>query len=130
APETLASFRSYLWPGNVRELQNLVERAVILSNDGVLPNPLPPPSTQPDSVRHSPAETTLQESERTVILETLVEVDGVVGGANGAATKLGLKRTTLLAKMKKLGISRPTRQHSMASAADTVFSEQNPAQAG
>ena len=106
APETFAAFRSYRWPGNIRELQNLIERAVILSNDGVLPNPLPPPS-QPDSVRHVPEQTTLRESERTLILKTLLDVDGVVGGASGAAAKLGLKRTTLIARMKKLGITRP-----------------------
>src|SRR2546430_9169647 len=66
------SFKSYPWPGNIRELQNLIERAVILSNDGVLPNPLPPPS-QPDRVRHSPEQTTLRESGRTLILKTLVD---------------------------------------------------------
>jgi transcriptional regulator of acetoin/glycerol metabolism len=120
APEVLAAFRSYRWPGNIRELQNLIERAVILSNDGVLPNPLPPPS-QPDRASLSPGQTTLRESERTLILKTLVEADWVVGGASGAAAKLGLKRTTLIAKMKKLGISRPTRQRNM------TYSEQNPA---
>ena len=107
-PETLAAFRSYRWPGNIRELQNLVERAVILSNDGVLPNPLPL-APQAENVRRSPQHSTLRESERALILQTLGEVGWVVGGATGAAAKLGLKRTTLIAKMKKLGISRPTR---------------------
>jgi len=128
APETFAAFMSYPWPGNIRELQNLVERAVILSNDGVFPNPLPPPP-QSETARHSRAQTTLRESECTLILKTLIEADWLVGGANGAAAKLGLNRTTLLAKMKKLGISRPTRQHSMARAADMHFSEHKSAQA-
>jgi transcriptional regulator with GAF, ATPase, and Fis domain len=113
APETLAAFESHPWPGNIRELQNLVERAVILSNDGVLPNPLPP-SPQPDRVRDFPEPTTLRESERALILRTLAEGGWVLGGAAGAAIKLGLKRTTLIAKMRKLGICRPTRQPSMA----------------
>jgi formate hydrogenlyase transcriptional activator len=108
APETFAAFKSYRWPGNIRELQNLVERAVILSNDGVLPNPLPPP--QPATVSHFPQQTTLQDSERTLILQALGETGWVLGGTAGAAAKLGLKRTTLLSKMKKLGISRPGRQ--------------------
>jgi DNA-binding NtrC family response regulator len=116
AGETLAAFQSYRWPGNIRELQNLIERAVIMSNDGVLPNPLSPPpdllppALQPESVRHSPQQTTLRESERTLILRTLAEAGWVVGGAGGAAAKLGLKRTTLIAKMKKMGVARPTRK--------------------
>jgi formate hydrogenlyase transcriptional activator len=110
-PEMLAAFKSHSWPGNVRELQNLVERAVILSKDGVLPNPLPPPETEP--VTGLPAPSTLKDSERALILQTLEAVGWVVGGATGAAVRLGLKRTTLIAKMKKLGISRPTQQHTM-----------------
>ena len=108
APETLAAFKSYQWPGNIRELQNLIERAVILSNDGVLPNPLPPP--QPDAVKQSKEQTTLRDSERTLILQALDGAGWVVGGTAGAAAKLGLKRTTLISKMKKLGISRPAHQ--------------------
>jgi formate hydrogenlyase transcriptional activator len=107
APETFASFRSYRWPGNIRELQNLIERAVILSNDGVLPNPLPPP-TQAEASRDLAHQTTLRESERALILKTLFEAEWVIGGTNGAAAKLEVKRTTLIAKMKRLGISRPT----------------------
>jgi formate hydrogenlyase transcriptional activator len=128
APEIFAAFRSYRWPGNIRELQNLIERAVILSKDGVLPNPLTPAS-RADTERHSPEQTTLRDSERTLILKTLAEVDWIVGGASGAAAKLGLKRTTLMAKMKKLGISRPTRQPSMANAAQMDSSAQKPTQA-
>ena len=95
------------WPGNIRELQNLIERAVILSNDGVLPNPLPAAGTQGVTRFRSPAATTLRDSERTLILRTLEAVGWVIGGPKGAAAKLGLKRTTLIHKMQKLGISRP-----------------------
>jgi transcriptional regulator with GAF, ATPase, and Fis domain len=104
--ETMNALASYPWPGNVRELQNLVERAVILSDDGVLPNPLPTTATQ--SVNGSPAAaTTLKDSERNLILRTLESVGWVIGGQKGAASRLGLKRTTLIHKMKKLGIARP-----------------------
>jgi transcriptional regulator of acetoin/glycerol metabolism len=82
-----------------------VERAVILSENGVLPNPLPTTGVQPTIV--STASTTLRESERSLILRTLEEVRWVIGGPKGAASKLGLKRTTLIHKMQKLGISRP-----------------------
>jgi formate hydrogenlyase transcriptional activator len=107
--ETMSALNSYQWPGNIRELQNLVERAVILSNDGVLPNPLRAPGTQPVAVSTA-ATTTLRESERALILQTLEEVRWVIGGPKGAAAKLGLKRTTLIHKMQKLGISRPLLQ--------------------
>jgi formate hydrogenlyase transcriptional activator len=107
-PETFSAFNSYQWPGNIRELQNLVERAVILSNDGVLPNPLPAPGTEGAII--SPAPTTLRDSERVLILQTLEELDWVIGGPKGAAAKLGLKRTTLIHRMQKLGISRPSLQ--------------------
>ncbi len=103
-PETMSALSSYEWPGNIRELQNLIERAVILSNDGVLPNPLPTAGTPGVSV--SPAAITLKDSERALILHTLEGVGWVIGGPKGAATKLGLKRTTLIHKMQKLGISR------------------------
>ncbi len=105
-PETISALSSYQWPGNIRELQNLVERAVILSRDGVLPNPLPTTATK--AVVVSTAATTLKESERALILSTLVGVRWVIGGPKGAAAKLGLKRTTLIHKMQKLGISRPS----------------------
>jgi transcriptional regulator with GAF, ATPase, and Fis domain len=104
--ETTAAFSSYSWPGNIRELQNLVERAVILANDGVLPNPLPASRSQ--KVASSAGPITLRESERSLILRTLDEVSWVIGGQKGAAAKLGLKRTTLIFKMKKLGIERST----------------------
>jgi formate hydrogenlyase transcriptional activator len=90
---------------HIRELQNLVERAVILSNDGVLSNPLPTTGTQ--SPVNSPDATTLKDFERTLIVRTLEAARWVIGGPKGAASRLGLKRTTLIHKMRKLGIFRP-----------------------
>jgi formate hydrogenlyase transcriptional activator len=104
-PETLEAFTLYSWPGNVRELQNLIERAVIRSNDGVLPNPLP--ALENNQVTLPPRQGTLSDSTRAVILQALRATGWVIGGPGGAAARLGLKRTTLIAKMNKLGISRP-----------------------
>jgi transcriptional regulator with GAF, ATPase, and Fis domain len=111
-PETMIALNSYPWPGNIRELQNLIERAVILSNFGVLPNPLPTAASKDAII--VPAATTLRDSERALILNTLEEVDWVIGGTKGAAAKLGLKRTTLICKMQKLGIFRPSPEGSQA----------------
>jgi transcriptional regulator of acetoin/glycerol metabolism len=102
----MSALSAYQWPGNIRELQNLIERAVILSNDGVLPNPLPTVVSQ--GVSSPPAVTTLRDSERALILNTLEAAGWVIGGAKGAAARLGLKRTTLICKMQKLGIFRPS----------------------
>jgi formate hydrogenlyase transcriptional activator len=107
---TMSALTSYSWPGNIRELQNLIERAVILSDDGVLHNPLPAAGTL--SINTSPAATTLKDSERILILRTLESVSWVIGGPKGAATKLGLKRTTLIHKMEKQGISRSAHHRS------------------
>ena len=113
-PETMAAYQWYSWPGNIRELQNLVERAVILSRDGVLPNPLHKNHTELMIPRLHRARTlhssTLEDSDRALILETLEQAGWIIGGPRGAAAKLGLKRTTLLAKMRRLGISRPIPQ--------------------
>jgi formate hydrogenlyase transcriptional activator len=103
--ETMAALCSYEWPGNIRELQNLIERAVILSNDGILYNPLS--SVRNDGVMPCPTATTLRDSERSLILRTLEAGGWRIGGPDGAAAKLGLKRTTLIYKMQKFGISRP-----------------------
>ena len=116
-PTTLSALTSYHWPGNIRELQNLIERAVILSNDGVLPNPLPPGGTfaiTAPAGTATPAPTTLKDSERILILQTLESVGWVIGGPKGAAAKLGLKRTTLIHKMQKLGVSRASEQRTRA----------------
>jgi formate hydrogenlyase transcriptional activator len=107
-PETMSALSSYQWPGNIRELQNLIERAVILSNYGVLPNLLP--TTVSKDAIIFPAATTLRDSERALILNTLEAAGWVIGGTKGAAAKLGLKRTTLICKMQKLGIFRPCLQ--------------------
>jgi transcriptional regulator with GAF, ATPase, and Fis domain len=106
-PETMEAFTSYSWPGNIRELQNLVERAVILSCDGVLPNPLP--INHQDAVAVISNSTNLKEVDRALILQALEAADWVVGGPVGAAAKLGLNRTTLAYKMNKLGLVRPMR---------------------
>src|ERR1700730_11121177 len=103
--EFMSAFKSHSWPGNIRELENAIERAVILSNEGSLPNPLRP--TRSASVVVFPQRTTLRESERTLILQALEVTGWVVGGPYGAATRLGMKRTTLVARMKKHGIFRP-----------------------
>jgi formate hydrogenlyase transcriptional activator len=105
-PDTMSALSSYQWPGNIRELQNLIERAVILSNDGVLPNPLP--AAGPQGVIALAVAPTLRDSERMLILHTLEAVGWVIGGTRGAAATLGLNRSTLINKMKKLGISRPS----------------------
>jgi transcriptional regulator with GAF, ATPase, and Fis domain len=90
-PETLEAFTLYSWPGNVRELQNLIERAVIRSNDGILPNPLP--ATETNLVKLRPAQGTFTDSARAVILQALQATGWVIGGPSGAAARLGLKRT-------------------------------------
>jgi transcriptional regulator with GAF, ATPase, and Fis domain len=106
--QTLNAFVSHCWPGNVRELQNLVERAVILSDDRVLANPLP--AAPAGTVAPHGTDGTLRDSERYVILKALRAAGGTIGGPRGAATRLGLKRTSLIHKMKRLGIYRPRRQ--------------------
>jgi len=105
-PETMLALCSYDWPGNIRELQNLIERAVILSDDGVLPNPLLTVGAQ--RIAFSPVPTTFIDSERALILRTLDAAGWVIGGRAGAASRLGLKRTTLIYKMQRHGISRPS----------------------
>jgi formate hydrogenlyase transcriptional activator len=102
--ETMLALTSYDWPGNVRELQNLIERAMILSVDGVLPNPLVTAAAQRVSV--FPTKATLLDSERSLILRTLEAAGWVIGGRDGAAKRLGLKRTTLIYKMQRHGIFR------------------------
>jgi formate hydrogenlyase transcriptional activator len=116
--EFVNAFESYSWPGNVRELQNVIERAVILSNDGLLPNLLRP--TRADSVVAFPTGRTLRESERLLILGALEATGWLVGGPYGAAARLGMKRTTLIARMKKHGILRlPDENRNQAALADS-----------
>jgi transcriptional regulator with GAF, ATPase, and Fis domain len=103
---TMNAFIEYSWPGNVRELQNLIERAVIRSDDGVLSNPLPTSQERAVAVTPVPEKDTLRDTEIALILQTLRATGGMIGGARGAAVRLGLKRTTLITKMKRLGIYR------------------------
>jgi len=109
---TMNAFTAYDWPGNVRELQNLVERAVIRSDDGLFPNPLPTPQGNTKPSVASPG--TLRDHEAALILQTLRAAGGMIGGPQGAAARLGLKRTTLVSKMKRLGIYRPRYQRPMS----------------
>ena len=113
-PEMMATFQWHSWPGNIRELQNLVERAVILSRDGVLSNPLHKRQTSAIILSSNPqcslSSMNWEDNDRALVLETLEQTGWIVGGPRGAAAKLGLKRTTLLAKMRRLGISRPISQ--------------------
>jgi formate hydrogenlyase transcriptional activator len=103
ADEFMAALMRHSWPGNVRELQNLIERSVILSTGPVLSGSLPE-VTGTGTLKLS-VPVTLEEAERSHILHTLEQTEGVVGGRDGAAARLGLPRTTLIAMMKRLGIS-------------------------
>jgi len=94
------------WPGNIRELQNLIERSVILSTGAVLTGSLPDPAPAYISKGlKASTSTTLEEVERSHILRVLEQAAGVVGGRNGAAARLGMCRTTLIYKMRRLGIN-------------------------
>ena len=106
--ETMSALTSYAWPGNVREMQNLIQRAVILSSDGVLPNPWSVSDEKPVTV--FPSESALRNFQRAVILQALEAAGWVVGGPDGAAARLAMPRNTLVSKMKRLGISRPVPQ--------------------
>jgi len=103
---TLKSLVAYDWPGNVRELEHVIERAVIVSQNPVLVidelDPLPQNGAGKDSPR------TLADAERTHIVQTLSQTNWVLAGKLGAAARLGMKRSTLQHRMKKLGISRPS----------------------
>jgi len=99
--DTMAALCAYDWPGNVRELENAIERAVILTSGSVLDVPVA------EFRRSQPAPAaagTLEATERAAILHALRETNGVLGGPRGAATRLGMKRTTLQSRMRKLGI--------------------------
>jgi formate hydrogenlyase transcriptional activator len=117
ADGAMAALAAYDWPGNVRELQNVIERAVIMADGGVLPNPLAASARPPAPAATRPASPasmkppTLRDSEREAILNALDAVGWVVGGADGAAARLGLNRTTLINIMKRLGIERPAGRH-------------------
>ena len=105
----MAVLARHSWPGNVRELQNFIERSVILSLDDVLRGSLPDLARigqgGPESSNAS-TPVTMKQLERSHILQALEQTEGKIGGPNGAADLLGLPRTTLMAKMKRLGINR------------------------
>ena len=102
--ETLTALAHYPWPGNIRELENLIERSVILSQGPDLRVPIGELKVQATAAPNGVA--TLEAADREHILRVLRETDGVIGGPSGAAARLGMKRTTLQSRMKKLGISR------------------------
>jgi len=102
SPQVIETLVRHSWPGNVRELQHVLHRAVILSHGGSLE--LPPLAVK--AVRPAlPRTKTYADALREHIVEVLRETDGIVAGPRGAAARLGLKRTTLLSKMQKLGIT-------------------------
>jgi len=101
ASDSMDALVRHMWPGNIRELQNLIERAVILTNGDVLQI-----SALPSAAGMSTEPVTLADAERDHILNALRESNWVVGGAAGAAARLGVKRTTLISKMHKRGLSR------------------------
>jgi formate hydrogenlyase transcriptional activator len=103
--ETMTALTEWSWPGNVRELENLIERSVILSSGHVLRVPLS--ELRRDKLSTiSPPDQTLDRAEREHIIRVLRETGGAISGANGAASRLGLKRTTLQSKMRRLKITR------------------------
>ena len=95
----------YDWPGNIRELQNFIERSVILTTGAELKAPV---AELVNKRLPIPGVRTLADAERAHIISTLRETNWAVGGRRGAAARLGMVRTTLIAKMRKLGISRET----------------------
>jgi transcriptional regulator with GAF, ATPase, and Fis domain len=108
--ETMEAMTRWHWPGNVRELENFIERAVILSQGPALNIPEEEIRTAARSTEPGPAApATLEDAERETIISALRRAGGVIGGPNGAAAQLGLKRTTLNFKMRKLGITRDLR---------------------
>jgi formate hydrogenlyase transcriptional activator len=116
ASETMRALVGYHWPGNIRELQNLIERAVILSAGPVLKVASSELKRQATNGNGALArQDTLEEAERKHILAALEDTNWVLGGPNGAATRLGLKRSTLQFRMRKLGLSRPGLRSGVAS---------------
>jgi formate hydrogenlyase transcriptional activator len=116
AEEFMVAVMRHSWPGNIRELQNCIERSVILTTGAVLNGPLP----ELTSTSELSAPVTLEEAERSHILEILRQTGGLVGGRNGAAVLLGMPRTTLIAKMKRLGIDPFQRSSAPAQAAASM----------
>jgi len=109
AAKTMTALTEYHWPGNVRELENFIERSVILSRGAELQIPLAElkQRTKVAPLAHPDGFATLENAEREHIVRALSETNWVIGGATGAAARLGMKRTTLQSRMIKLGITRP-----------------------
>jgi len=107
-PETMSALTSYPWPGNIRELQNFIERSVIVSSGSVLHPPLA--SLKAAAETECTEAVTLEEVERDHIRKILEQTRWVVAGPNGAAARLGIKRSTLYFRMQKLGISRANKE--------------------
>jgi len=106
-PEAMAALVAWKWPGNIRELENFLERSVILSRGPVLHVPLAElESMEEEAEEAATSNPTLLAAERDHILRALRDAKGMIGGPTGAAARLGLKRTTLNSKIKKLGIER------------------------
>jgi formate hydrogenlyase transcriptional activator len=101
--DTLETLKNWDWPGNVRELENFIERSVILSEGSILRAPL---SELDAAVNVTPKDGTLEDVERQHIISALRESRGVIAGPQGAAARLGLKRTTLQSRMERMGIVR------------------------
>jgi formate hydrogenlyase transcriptional activator len=99
--QTMKTLREWEWPGNVRELENFMERSVILSEGNVLHSPLSELTVEPGGFEGEP---TLEEAERKYIIRILDETRGLISGPRGAAVRLGLKRTTLQSRMRRLNI--------------------------
>ena len=122
--EVMEVLKAHDWPGNIRELQNFIERAVVFSPESVLRLPLTDlklMTKQPSAA----ASRTLADAEREHILDVLRQTDGLIGGMHGAASRLGLPRTTLVYKMRKLGIEarRSHRSRSIHPAGDGLATE-------
>jgi transcriptional regulator with GAF, ATPase, and Fis domain len=120
--EFMTALERHSWPGNVRELQNFIERSVILSTGAVLSGSRP----ELTGTSKLSAPVTLEEADRSHILQTLQQTVGVVGGRDGAAARLGLPRTSLLSKMKRLGINRRQSSVSPVRAATSVPISEDP----
>ena len=106
-PETMEALTRYHWPGNIRELQNVIERAVIITKGATLTvsvDELKPDARLKSRQSCESLREILSETERVQVLRALESSNGVVAGANGAAVRLGIKRSTLLSRMQKLGI--------------------------
>jgi formate hydrogenlyase transcriptional activator len=108
--KTFAALQQWHWPGNIRELQNVIERAVILSRGSTLevPDSTFQEKAQPDRASGGGTPVLFTDGEREIILNALRAAGGIIGGPQGAAARLGLRRTTLQSKMRRLGIVRPS----------------------